>query len=386
MLGDRESERAERKESLDADRASEAICGFANDLAGSGRAGALFIGVTDEGLPTGLIVDDRLLLNVAGLRDRGEILPLPTMSVRVLAVHDVHVAVAVVEPALTPPTRYKGVVWVRVGPRRARASADDERRLAEKRRSLDLPFDARPIAGASIEEALDLELFRREYLPSAVDADVLAANGRTIAEQLASLGLATSSGEPTAAGVLLVGDSPRDYVPGAYVQFLRLDGLTLSDAVRDEKLLDGAMVDVLRQLDEVLGLNISTAVDAAMSPEWRQSDYPVVALQQLCRNALLHRSYEVTNAPVRITWYDDRVEIWSPGGPYGTVTTETFGKPGVTDYRNPVLASGLRALGYVQRFGVGLALARKVCESNGNPVPVFSVQPEYVAVTVAAPR
>ncbi len=304
------------------------------------------------------------------------------MSVRSVDIDGRRIAAVVVEPALTPPVRYKGVVWVRVGPRRAIASADEERRLAERRRSLDLPFDARPLMGRTVDSELDLELFRREYLPSAVDPDVLAENGRTPLEQLASLGLGTLDNVPTVAGVLLIGKDPREQLPGAYVQFLRLEGTTLADPVRDEKVLDGPLIDVLRQLDEVLALNLSTAVDVTVTPERRGPDYPLAALQQLARNAIMHRSYEVSNAPTRITWYDDRVEMWSPGGSYGAVTAASFGRPGVTDYRNPGIAAALRSLGYVQRFGVGLATARQACERNGNPAPEFDVEPGYVAVTV----
>ncbi len=76
-------------------------------------------------------------------------------------------------------------------------------------------------------------------------------------------------------------------------------------------------------------------------------------MQQLVRNAVLHRTYETTNAPVRVYWYSDRIEIHSPGGLYGQVNPENFGQPQVTDYRNPLLAEAMKALGFVQRFGVG---------------------------------
>jgi ATP-dependent DNA helicase RecG len=104
----------------------------------------------------------------------------------------------------------------------------------------------------------------------------------------------------------------------------------------------------------------------------------VVAIQQLTRNAILHRTYEGTNAPVRINWFSDRIEILSPGGPYGQVTRANFGRPDVTDYRNPHLAEAMRNLGYVQKFGVGIALARKELEKNGNPPVEFKIEDTYV--------
>lgn len=81
--------------------------------------------------------------------------------------------------------------------------------------------------------------------------------------------------------------------------------------------------------------------------------YPIIALQELVRNAVNYRNYEGTAAPVRVTWLDDRVEIASPGGPYTTVTIEAFGRPGLTDYRNPALGDAARATGVHQEIRLG---------------------------------
>ena len=115
-------------------------------------------------------------------------------------------------------------------------------------------------------------------------------------------------------------------------------------------------------------------------------DRSVPALQQLVRNGVLHRTYEVSNAPVRCNWFTDRIEILSPGGPYGQVTAENFGQAGVTDYRNPHLAEAMRALGFIQRFGVGITIAQQELAANGNPPPEFEVRETFVRVTVRKAR
>jgi ATP-dependent DNA helicase RecG len=149
-------------------------------------------------------------------------------------------------------------------------------------------------------------------------------------------------GIPTNAGILVIGVEPTEFLPGAYVQFLRVDGTDLSAPIIDERRLSTALPSLLRELDELLRLNIRTSVRIGEElRDQRHSDYPLAALQQLTRNGILHRSYEGTSAPVRLTWYGDRVEIYSPGGPYGVVTVENFGRPGVTDYRNPILAEAM---------------------------------------------
>ncbi len=384
LLADLETDQVERKESLGGgtDRILQAICAYSNDLPDRGTGGVIFVGATDDGRPSGLPIDDKLLINLADLRDRGKILPPPTMSVRPLPVGEQRVAVIEVESSPTPPVRFNGQAWIRVGPRRALATAQDEQRLAERRRSADLPFDARSSLGSTLED-LDLKLFQSEYLPSVLPPEVLEANGRTIEQRLSSLRLANLDGTPTNAGIIVLGKDPTQHLSGAYVQFLRVDGTDLTDPIQDERRLTTPLPVLMRELDELLRLNIRTSVQIGDNlRDIRRPDYPLAALQQLVRNAVQHRTYENTSAPVRVTWYADRVEIYSPGGPYGIVTVENFGRPGVTDYRNPVLAEAMGALGYVQKFGAGIPITRSALERNGNPPAEFTADPSYLGVVV----
>jgi ATP-dependent DNA helicase RecG len=253
--------------------------------------------------------------------------------------------------------------------------------LNEKRRYRDRSFDTHPVSGSDVGE-LNRSYFESEYLPNAVARDVLDANGRTYEERLAALGLVSSADDPTptVVGLLTLGKSPRSWVPCAYVQFLRIRGTQWGDPVVDEQEIDGTLETTLRRLDEKLKATLSVAVDftSGSTTEIRSSPYPLSALQQLVRNAVMHRTYEGTNAPVRVYWFDDRIEITNPGGPYGSVTPENFGRPGVTDYRNPSLAAVLKTLGFVQRFGFGIAEARSALSANGNPPLELQAEPTTV--------
>lgn len=108
-------------------------------------------------------------------------------------------------------------------------------------------------------------------------------------------------------GVLFIGVN--DNGTCAYIQSLRINGTELTDPIKDQKEIGGALPDLLRMLDEIFQVNISVATDITAQPiELQQPDYPIVALQQLGRNAVMHRTYEGTDAPVRITWFNDRIE------------------------------------------------------------------------------
>jgi ATP-dependent DNA helicase RecG len=383
LLNDLESDRTERKESLsDTDKIRQAICAFANDLPNHRQPGVLFVGANDQGNGVGLVITERLLLTLADIRSDGNILPFPSMTVQKRLLKECEMAVVIVHPSDAPPVRFKGTSWIRVGPRRATATAQEERQLAEKRRFHDQPFDLRPAPALSLD-VLDELLFRQVYLPSAVDAEVLAQNQRSLEHQLVSLRFAHPGPPacPTTLGLLVIGKSPTDFLPGAYVQFLRIDGLALTDPIKSPKELRGPLPQVLTDLDELFKVHISTATDiTSQAVESRAPDYPIVALQQLARNAIMHRTYEATNAPIRITWFNDRIEIQNPGGPFGQVNRQNFGQEGATDYRNPHLAEAMKNLGYVQRFGVGIALARQEMHKNANPPPEFQVEDSHIAV------
>ncbi len=127
-------------------------------------------------------------------------------------------AVIQVEPASAPPARYKGRVWVRVGPTTQEAGDDDERVLRERTCAGNRPFDRRPVAHASPDD-LDLECFEHTYLPSAIDAAVLAKNERTNEERLVTLRF-LDDGVPTYGALIAIGNEPLDFVPGAHLQFL----------------------------------------------------------------------------------------------------------------------------------------------------------------------
>lgn len=384
LLENLESDRVERKASFaDKDKISEAICAFANDLPDHQQPGVLFIGVNDGGGCSQLLIDDKLLLALSELRS-SNILPFPVMSVQKRRLKECDIAVIIVEPAYAPPIRFRGRTWVRVGPRRAVATQEEERRLTEKRRSRDLPFDIRPISSATVDD-LDLDIFRHIYLPATLPIDIIEQNHRTVQQQLTSMRFVSVKPDtvPTTLGVLVLGKEPELFLPGAYIQFLRIDGTELTDPIKDQKHIGGPLPDILRQLDETLQLNIAVATDITSEPkEIQHPDYPIVALQQLTRNAVLHRTYEGTYAPIRIYWFSDRIEIQNPGGPFGQVNKSNFGTPGITDYRNPHIAEAMKNLGYVQRFGLGILLARNELAKNGNPPPEFQAEDTNVLVTI----
>ena len=389
LLDDIESDKVERKSTLKGSaptKTREAICAFANDLPGNNKPGILFIGVNDDGTPSHEPITDELLRTLADIKTDGNILPPPVMFVEKRVLKGADMAIVTVIPSDMPPVRYDGRIWIRIGPRRAIAGEQDERILNERRRYKYIPYDIYPLPIAHISDLSQL-VFESEYLPEAFAADVLEANKRTYEERLASCKMIVSPTDatPTILGVLSIGKSPQDCIPGAYIQFLRLDGKQLTDDVVDEERIGGAVAEMLRRTIEKLKAHNRRAVDVTSGDTHNiRTPYPLAAIQQIVYNAVLHRTYENTNAPVRILWFNDRIEISSPGGPYGSVTPENFGEPGRVEYRNPNLLVTIKTFGFIQAFGRGIAITREEMKRNGNPPPEFTVDQNIVLCVLRA--
>ena len=234
MMADLESDLVERKESLRGAapaRIREAVCAFANDLPDHGKPGVVFVGASDSGAPADLEIRDELLLQLSDIKTDGNILPPPTLTVAARTLLKRRIAVV---DGLARPTRLRYAIaagfWTRTGPRRTVASAQDERVLNEKRKYRDSHFDARPLPTASLAD-LSLVRFEEEYLPGALEPEALAANQRTTTERLAAAKMivAVDDPVPTVSGVVVLGRQPHDLLPGAYAQFLRVEGTEYGD-------------------------------------------------------------------------------------------------------------------------------------------------------------
>jgi len=364
----------------DTDKFSEAVCAFANDLPNHGSPGYLIIGVDDSGHFAGLTVSDELLRNLGGLRDDGNIQPLPALTVEKVATSEGEVAVVTVQPAMLPPVRYKGRICIRIGPRRGYATEQEERTLIERRVSHARTFDAQPCLGSNVEE-LSEPLFLIDYRQQAVAPEVIAENNRTVKEQLASLRFFDLGRDcVTNAGILLFGLDARKWLPGAYIQFLRVQGDSLAAPVTNDRELDGDLLTILRELDALVDAQLEQfPVDESTLRERSVESYPRVAVRELLMNAVMHRDYAST-APLRITWLEDRLEIQSPGGLYGEASEANF--PRQTSYRNPVVAEAMKALGYVNRYGRGVLRAQDALNRNGSPPAEFSFDSGFVLATI----
>ena len=373
LLHSNETYRVERTTSTgDMDKFQEAICAFANDLPNSRKKGYLILGAYDNGTLSGLKVTDDLLKKIAAIRSNGNILPIPVMSVESFQFPEGDLLVAEVSPSDLPPVRYRGRSFIRIGPRRDIATEAEERILAERRMSYMATFDTTPCFSAKLSD-INTDLLRPKYLEPLLGKEVVAADKRPLEEQMAAVGMYDTEHQcPTYAAVALFGYKPRRFMPGLYVQYVRFLGEDVTSEVENELQLEGNYCELLPRLESLLELSVikKRPVFVSILREEMVNNYPYYAIRELLLNACMHRDLQ-SNTPLRFYEFASHLEILNAGGLYGNARPENF--PRVNDYRNPLIASAMKTMGYVNMFNRGVGQVQTDLKENGNPPAEFDV-------------
>ena len=300
-------------------------------------------------------------------RTDGRIVPPPAITTAHFSYPDGDIAVVEVQPHFLPPVRFNGKVCVRVGARKGTANEAEERILSEKRSAFARTFDSLPCKGSTLQD-LNIELFKLRYLPAAIDAETLEANHRELRQQLASLKFYDVKEDcPTYAGILMFGTQPRFFIPGAFVQYVRFQGVDESSDFEYEYRFDGDLTTQLSVMDTFIKANVSKRVLPALGGPYVDA-YPSRAVKELLYNAVVHKDYQ-SNAGVKFYEFANRIEISNAGGLYGRARPENF--PNENDYRNPALAEAVKNLGYINQFNVGVKSSMAALAANGNPPAAF---------------
>ena len=97
---------------------------------------------------------------------------------------------------------------------------------------------------------------------------------------------------------------------------------------------------------------------------------PPVAVREAIVNAVVHADYAQRGAPLRISTFDDRLEIESPGLLLPGLTVDDL-RRGVSKLRNRVIGRVFQELGLIEQWGSGIQRMSAACLAAGLPAPVF---------------
>ncbi len=322
---------------------------FANDAGGE-----IFIGIEDETKRiVGINEDDfpqmeERLSNTIYDRCAPAILP----EISMVAIQGKALIRVKVYKGSTPPYYLKSEgkmngTYIRVGSNNRKADESIIMELERQRRNL--PFDADTNSGL-VAEDLELDGFKKFY--KEMTSEVL---DETVLEKLGLFRMERGQRMATNALVLLSDGAERERLfPYAKVECGRFKG-TSADQFIDRKSITGP---VFSQAEEAYGfvlrhINEEAWVEGVYTKtRW---EYPVKAIREVIRNAIVHRDYSLTGKDVKVSINDNMVEITSPGLlPPSIDYNDMLSRQ--SDVRNKVLAPVFKRLGLIDQWGNGLAL------------------------------
>lgn len=328
---------------------------------GNSGGGEVFLGVEDDGTVSGVgstVESDKLMRQISQVcRD----LVQPPIVCRVVKVEVEERMVLVVEvPGHAPerPFAARGKYYVRDANRSREATRAELIRLLE---SESFHFDEQPVASASVDD-LDLDEAQR----------VLARAFKTVAEeQVLSYLRALSCVEgdvPTLTGLLFFGKDPQRFFLDAMISAARVPGTVPRLDLADRREIRGTFE---AQLEGARAFLANHLAQASRIRDWKREDHtllPEEVLREALVNALVHRDYRSTSQ-VRLFVYDDRVEVINPGELLNRLTVEKIRLGGLSQKRNPVIASLSARLERRENLGFGVPEMFRRMEEHGSPEP-----------------
>lgn len=352
----------------------KAVVAFANTA-----GGILLVGIEDRtrhvrGIGDPLALEERLASLIA---DR--VSPVLIPSLEIFPWRDTNILAAEIHPSPGRPHYVNALgpeqgVFVRVGSTNRRA---DAAMIGELRRyARNQSFDEEPMPELD-SEAID---FR-------VASELFTEVRRLRREDLRTLRLTTDhQGRPvpTVGGVILFGVDRLERFPDAWIQVGRFEGGNRRRILDTNELrsypptaIDEAIRFVQRNTAREVVIEGARSVD--------RRTYPPEAVREAIVNAVVHADYSQRGAPIRVSIFDDRMEIENPGLlPFGLTVEEIRG--GVSKLRNRVIGRVFQELGLIEQWGSGIQRMTAACQEAGLSAPSLEEVATNFRVTLHSER
>ena len=341
--------------------------------------GVLLLGVEDgsrqvRGVVAPLDVEERLASMISD-----SIVPRLLPDLEILPWRSTHLLAVQVYPSPSRPHHLKregpaAGAYVRVGSTNRRA---DREMLEEMKR-----FSR----GEAYDEQAMPE-FDSEALDFRAASESFAALRRLRRSDLETLRLVTryqGRQVPTVGGLLLFGRDRARHFPDAWIQAGRFGGKDKTHIV-DQLEIRSTLVEAVEDAIAFVQKHSQHGVEIGAVRRTGRWSLPPVALREAVINAVAHTDYAQRGAPIRISVFDDRLEIENPGLlPFG-LTVEDL-RRGISKLRNRVVGRVFHELGLIEQWGSGIQRMAAACRDAGMALPVLEELGTRFRVTLFTAR
>ncbi|MGB8454342.1 MAG: ATP-binding protein [Anaerocolumna sp.] len=318
----------------------KSVSAFAN-----GVGGALIFGVNDDEEPVGL-ADSKDTSEKTSEIIKTKIDPIPQVIMDIHEELGKEFVILRVSSGMETPYYYIGdgnrTAYVRVGNQSVPAGAMDLKRLV--------------LHGSNMTyDSLTSRYRYKDYAFTKLRSVYRKRVGQELEESdFLSFGLIDKEGMLTNAGALLADDSPIRHSRLFCTRWYGSDKASGVMEAIDDKEFSGSLVTLLQSGEEFVINNSKKRWKKTSNGRLEMPDYPERAILECIVNALIHRDYLDLGSEVHIDMYDDRLEIYSPGGMYDGSIVQNLDTDRIPSRRrNPIIADMFNRINYMERRGSG---------------------------------
>ena len=345
-----EGRRFEFKEALPSNSdLCKTVVAFANDAGGE-----LFIGIKNQPRDVIGVPEEQLLKIEEKISNiiHDNCYPLILPEIFFVNYEGKHIVVVKVFKGSNPPYYLKNKgredgTYIRAGSNNRLADKEVIEELERQR--LNISFDSLPVYSKELHD-IDISLFIKQWEETTgehINKNILKKLNLIVEERGKEF--------PTNALVLLSNDEIRKKLfPFAKVECARFKGTIPGDFI-DQKTIDEPLTFQAEEAYSFILRHISkgsTYEGVYRKDRW---EYPVVAIREVIRNAVIHRDYSLKGQDIKLAVFDDKIEITSPGKLMPTIDFNDM-EAGQSDIRNKTLAPVFKKLGIIEQWGNGLRL------------------------------
>jgi ATP-dependent DNA helicase RecG len=344
------------------DQIIKAVIGFCNQ-----KGGKLIIGVDANGLIVGISKNDvqktlEYINKSIFEACSPPIIPLIYMQViadKTLLI--IEVSSGMNKPYYRTSEGLEKGTYIRLGRSTLRATSDIIEEL--KWQSRGYVYDMMPVYHATIQDLNERKILEFLNARKAIKLKTLSQ------EVLSSYHLILEEHTmiyPSIAGMLLFGNYPQKFFSEAMMicsHFSGVEGRNALASIDCEGTLfeqfDTAFNFILSKLERSFNIK---------GPKREEIlEIPQEAIREVLLNAIVHRNYHI-KGPIKVAIYDNRIEIFSPGGFPGPINVNNLGM-GLTYIRNTAICKVFREAGYIEKLGSGFLTLFSSYKSAGLSPP-----------------
>ena len=175
------------------------------------------------------------------------------------------------------------------------------------------------------------------------------------------------------AGILMFGSIPQAHLPNASIRIVRYDGVRPTTGTRlnliFDRRIEGTLPSQIAIAEQVMSSQLRefTSLDPRTGRFVTVPELPEFAWLEAIVNAVTHRSYSLQGDYIRVSLFDDRVVVESPGRLPGSVRIDNIRESRFS--RNPRLSRALNDIGRVRQLNEGVNRMFDEMRRAGLPEP-----------------